>query len=144
MLEKAIRYYNDDSPLKSYPPCARWRELGFPRLLPARHTNLMQIFDRWLIAAGGLIALLLIAGGMTFQSTRRLNADAERVSHTHAVLTGLEEIISLAKDAETGQRGYVITGEEQYLEPLDNPGDSDLLPVLPLATCDDCNLFVRA
>ena len=29
----------------------------------------------------------------------------------------LERIISLAKDAETGQRGYIITGEAAYLEP---------------------------
>ncbi len=30
---------------------------------------------------------------------------------------GLADLISLVKDAETGQRGYVITGNESYLEP---------------------------
>ncbi len=31
--------------------------------------------------------------------------------------TGLDELLSGMKDAETGQRGYVITGEARYLEP---------------------------
>ena len=30
--------------------------------------------------------------------------------------TALESIISFAKDAETGQRGYIITGEPRYFE----------------------------
>ncbi len=39
------------------------------------------------------------------------------VTRTEDVLRRLEEIISSLKDIETGQRGYVITGEETYLEP---------------------------
>ena len=39
------------------------------------------------------------------------------VRHTHEVLTALDDVVSLAKDAETGQRGYVITGDHRYLEP---------------------------
>ena len=39
------------------------------------------------------------------------------VVHTDKVISELENIASSAKDAETGQRGYIITGEERYLEP---------------------------
>ena len=39
------------------------------------------------------------------------------VRYTHQVLVELEGLLSTLKDAETGQRGYLITGEEQYLEP---------------------------
>jgi len=39
------------------------------------------------------------------------------VSHTRDVVLALEWIISLAKDAETGQRDHLITGEERYLAP---------------------------
>ena len=40
-----------------------------------------------------------------------------RVVHTHQVLEGLERLVSLLKDAETGQRGFLLTGEGRYLEP---------------------------
>jgi PAS domain S-box-containing protein len=77
-----------------------------------------RTFDRWLVGAGGLVALLVVAGVLTFQNTRLLNYDAEQVAHTHEVMTDLENLLSLAKDAETGQRGYLITGEPRYLEPF--------------------------
>ena len=39
--------------------------------------------------------------------------------HTHEVLTEVRDALSLLKDAETGQRGYLITGDPKYLEPYD-------------------------
>src|SRR5262249_20608491 len=36
------------------------------------------------------------------------------------VQEALEEALSLLKDAETGQRGFLITGEEGYLKPYDD------------------------
>ncbi|MDI1312142.1 response regulator [Prosthecobacter sp.] len=50
------------------------------------------------------------------QSLRSLTA---KVSHTHEVITGLEDIFSTIKDAETGQRGFLLTGDERYLAPYD-------------------------
>jgi CHASE3 domain sensor protein len=41
----------------------------------------------------------------------------ERLSHTQNVIEHLEKLISTIKDAETGQRGYIITGNKAYLEP---------------------------
>ena len=38
--------------------------------------------------------------------------------HTQQVMLKLEEVVSLVKDAETGQRGYLLTGEQQYLAPF--------------------------
>ena len=32
----------------------------------------------------------------------------------------MEGVVSAMKDAETGQRGYLITGEDRYLEPYDS------------------------
>ena len=50
---------------------------------------------------------------------QRLPSDRERpwVAHSHQVRTELADLLSEMKDAETGQRGYVITGEDSYLEP---------------------------
>ena len=74
-------------------------------------------FDKWVLGAGGLIGLLVASVVLNVHNTRRLNEDAGRVAHTHRVVSGLENVLSLAKDAETGQRGYVITGDPRYLGP---------------------------
>jgi len=65
------------------------------------------------------VALLLIAvtGAFSWSSTVNLVDNAQMVDHTHEVLENLERIVSQLKDAETGQRGFVITGEPHYLEP---------------------------
>jgi methyl-accepting chemotaxis protein len=71
------------------------------------------------IASGfGLaLAVLMVVGAVSYNSTSKLIDSAEWVRHTHEVLNGLDEVLSAFKDAETGQRGYVITGEARYLEP---------------------------
>ena len=38
------------------------------------------------------------------------------VTHTHNVTVGLERVLALLTDAETGQRGYLLTGRREYLE----------------------------
>ncbi|MBF0187446.1 MAG: EAL domain-containing protein [Magnetococcales bacterium] len=39
------------------------------------------------------------------------------VTHTHEVKITLGTILSTLQDTETGQRGYLLTGEDHYLEP---------------------------
>jgi PAS domain S-box-containing protein len=63
-------------------------------------------------------ALLLAAASAFFGvSSRRYAATVLEVERTQARLRQLEIVLSLAKDAETGERGYVITGQEPFLEP---------------------------
>jgi methyl-accepting chemotaxis protein len=71
------------------------------------------------IGSGFGLALLAltIVGAVSYDSTSALIDSAELVRHAHAVLDGLDELLSGMKDAETGQRGYVITGEAPYLAP---------------------------
>ena len=68
------------------------------------------------------MALLSIAvmGVFSWSSTNKLVDNAQRVDHTHEVLVNLERIISQLKDAETGQRGFIITAESHYLEPYND------------------------
>src|ERR1700744_5778762 len=66
------------------------------------------------VAAVALISLL------TYQSLQTRSAAAQRVTHTLSVVDELQGILSLTKDAETGQRGYLLTGEEPYLQPYTN------------------------
>jgi methyl-accepting chemotaxis protein len=45
---------------------------------------------------------------------------AEWVAHTREVQARLAELLSVMRDAEIGQRGYLITGLDSYLEPFNN------------------------
>lgn len=71
------------------------------------------------IAAGFTLAFLLLLGigGVSYRSISALTSTSQLVTHTHQVLEHIADVLSLLKDAETGQRGYVITGDEAFLEP---------------------------
>ncbi|MDB6160186.1 MAG: hybrid sensor histidine kinase/response regulator [Gammaproteobacteria bacterium] len=63
------------------------------------------------------LACLGVVGLVSYLSVVRLNENAAWVAHTHEVLSRLESLIAGATDSETAERGYVITGDETYLEP---------------------------
>jgi PAS domain S-box-containing protein len=64
----------------------------------------------------GLVVILAV-GGIAYLNTQRLIEAHQRVIQTHEVQEKLDFILSAHLDAETGQRGFIITGEERYLEP---------------------------
>ena len=67
----------------------------------------------------GLLSLMVI-GMLAYSNTRKLITTAGWVTHTHQVLETKEQILSLLKDAETGQRGFLSTGEQRYLDPYNH------------------------
>lgn len=71
------------------------------------------------IGAGFTLAVVtsLIIAIVAFRNTRALIDTARLVDHTHEMLYRLEHILSSSKDVQSGERGYVITGLESYLEP---------------------------
>jgi len=73
---------------------------------------------------GLALVVLTIVGGVSYDSTAKLIDSAEWVRHTHEVLNELDNVLSAFKDAETGQRGYIITGEARYLEPYQGARDT--------------------
>ncbi len=64
-----------------------------------------------------ILFVLMVVGGISYMNTAKLTDTAQWVNHTYKVLTKLRELFSTLQDTETGQRGYIITGEERYLEP---------------------------
>lgn len=72
------------------------------------------------LALGITAAIVFFVGSgvVWYRNIRTLTGDASAVAHTHEVITSVGRILSLMKDAETGQRGFLITGEDVYLEPL--------------------------
>ncbi|HIK03140.1 MAG TPA: response regulator [Trichormus sp. M33_DOE_039] len=63
------------------------------------------------------IAILSAIGFFSYGSTKELIAASRREKHTYQVLSKIEELSSRLTQAETGQRGYIITGEQSYLKP---------------------------
>ncbi len=73
-----------------------------------------------LLISAGLVVSLAILAAAGLQSVRNIRAVAEadkREWHSYVVIQTLERLLSVLKDTETGQRGYLLTGEEKYLEP---------------------------
>ena len=81
----------------------------------------MQInwtFGRKLALGFAIAALTLLLVGISgYRSTQHLIENDRLVSHTHEVRRKLTDLTSFLKDAETGQRGFVITGDDPFLEP---------------------------
>jgi len=63
------------------------------------------------------LATLTTIGLISYQSTNELIETSAKESHTYQVLSQLENLNLQLTNAETGQRGYIITGEQRYLEP---------------------------
>src|SRR6185312_11772619 len=68
----------------------------------------------------GAFVIVIFNGWMAFRALRSLTNTQAQVSHTWQVISQIEQVISIAKDAETGSRGYLITGDDQYLEPYNS------------------------
>ena len=70
-----------------------------------------------IVAAIASVALLAASVVMLFYSFRSIGEASEARSHTRVILTSAVNLLSSLKDAETGQRGYLLTGDETFLEP---------------------------
>src|ERR1700693_1131207 len=61
--------------------------------------------------------VLLLVAGLLYRNARNFIEAREWVSHTHEVLAQLAATLSAVADAQTEASGYVITGQEVFLEP---------------------------
>ena len=87
---------------------------------PAQRAGELRVLSPGLLAGFAAIVLVLIAAGVINALNLRNVYDAsDAVAHTNAVKTSLQEILTAALDAETGERGFVITGAASYLEPYE-------------------------
>lgn len=75
-------------------------------------------FGRRLAVGFGIAGLALLAIiALAYTTTASLIDNNRRVEHTQGVRLGLEKLMSSLKDAETGQRGFLLTGQQAYLAP---------------------------
>jgi PAS domain S-box-containing protein len=72
-----------------------------------------------LVLPGFVIAttILVLVGWQSYRNTARFAEAAQWREHTYEVLNSLDNTVGLLSDAETGQRGYLLSGEDAYLDP---------------------------
>jgi len=66
-----------------------------------------------------VLAILAITEFITYRSTDHLVETSRQVTHTQQVLETLGKILITMDDAETGQRGYLLTEKDSYLKPYE-------------------------
>src|SRR5678816_4628376 len=70
------------------------------------------------LTAVAIGAALLVANFvLSVHHTRQLRDESAAVLASSELLLALDNVLVLAVDAESGQRGYVITGRDEYLSP---------------------------
>ena len=63
------------------------------------------------------MAIIVAIGVTAYVSTQRLLEANRWVTHTHEVIEGLDHVLLVLTDADTRLRGFLVTGEERYLQP---------------------------
>jgi signal transduction histidine kinase/CheY-like chemotaxis protein len=92
----------------------------------------LALLNRSLVVTAALAAMIV---AVAFWLGARNKNDDEWVLHSLAVRDQLTQVRTLVQAAETGQRGFVITGRDSYLAPYDNavarlPGTLDTVDKL--------------
>ena len=64
-----------------------------------------------------VLMLLVVTSALSYFSTSRFLRNDEQVTHTYQVQDKIRSVLSDLKDAETGQRGFLLTGDGKYLQP---------------------------
>ena len=80
----------------------------------------------WVISglAVGLILMCFSTWQAVSQQFRRTREAHAEVLRTREVLDQIQRLLSLMQDAETGERGFLVTGETTFLEPFSKANDS--------------------
>jgi two-component system cell cycle sensor histidine kinase/response regulator CckA len=91
---------------------------GSHRQLPLKVTRKVVV----LLAGLVLLVSFVVAGALL--AFRQIEKAATTREHSYDLINRAEKLLSALKDAETGQRGYLLTGNETFLEPYLSVHDS--------------------
>jgi len=81
------------------------------------------------IGFGLSLLILIVTSVASYSSIHNLLESARWVDHTDSVINELESVLSTMKDAETGQRGYLLTSDTAFLRPYNGAFDRALSQV---------------
>ncbi len=109
LVERGAGWGDGEDP--SIPPMP---DKPFSSVNPARrNTSGLPLF----LGLGVVVAFFVSSAAISYYNVRSLQEATGLVGHSHEVIETLEDVLSLMRDAETGQRGFIITGNEKYLAP---------------------------
>jgi len=94
----------------------RWVE---PDAESRRRTRLGTKGPRTVVLGTAVLCLLVLVGVSYHQWWRYRDANAE-AGQTRDVLGACDQLLSSLTDAETSQRGFLLTGEQNYLQPYNH------------------------
>jgi signal transduction histidine kinase len=83
---------------------------------PGRESSSLATLHWGLVFTTALVAAIVVA---TFWLSDRNQSDDEWVRHTLSVRNQLAQVLTLVQGAESGQRGYLLTGNAAYLDSYD-------------------------
>ncbi|HJP58445.1 MAG TPA: CHASE3 domain-containing protein [Gemmatimonadaceae bacterium] len=61
--------------------------------------------------------LVFLVGAIAYRQAKRVIADVRDVERSHAIIERSGELLTRTVDAETGQRAFLLAGEETFLDP---------------------------
>jgi|GEM_PF-7002027 signal transduction histidine kinase/CHASE3 domain sensor protein len=82
-----------------------------------RKTVKKFVEKRAVLGFGLSVAVLLVIGILSYENLTRYQKARIEVERTQEVIKTTQVLLSQLKDAETGQRGYLLTGDKTYLQP---------------------------
>jgi signal transduction histidine kinase/DNA-binding response OmpR family regulator/CHASE3 domain sensor protein len=101
------------------------------------------------LGLAGAIVFFIVSGFVSYLNLEQLRQGNAAITRSHSVIVALDDLLSQVQDAETGQRGFLLTNNESYLAPYNtaleaipralgefsekvasNPGQSERLRVL--------------
>jgi signal transduction histidine kinase/CHASE3 domain sensor protein/DNA-binding response OmpR family regulator len=94
-------------------------------MIKAKGFNRIKLSTKLLIITVIPLVLIILLVAVSFFVIRSMEDSAKLVDHTHEVLSNTSHIEKLVVDLETGERGFLITGKESFLEPF-NRGKTTL------------------
>ena len=82
-----------------------------PPTISVRHRML------WIVALGAVAFVALANALWGLRNVNALVAAQQAMEKTHETSTAISDLLSTLKDAETGQRGYLLSNDARYLAP---------------------------
>ncbi len=77
----------------------------------------MKIIQKIAASIAGAMLLVALSIAMSFWSFSKIEVASKAREQTNSILNNANNLLSALKDAETGQRGYLLTFDEKFLEP---------------------------
>jgi PAS domain S-box-containing protein len=77
---------------------------------------------KYMLWVGAIVPALLVSilGFIVLNQFYSSDDDSVLVDHTYEVIIGVHKVEKLMVDLETGQRGFIITGRDNFLEPFED------------------------